>query len=133
MPPDAFDHLYRRVPAAEFRGVPYRAATFDIDGMFGELVGFTTGQRWNGWACPLFPRESCAALIERLPGAHFELARDAFLIPRVDAGPDDEDVEVYLPQMIVVDDQLVRVWAVGSGSWTWDETAPAGSRDPDPA
>ena len=124
MPPDEFDRLHRRVSAAEYAAVPWRAATFDIDGMFGDLPGFTTGRRWNGWACPVFPRESCAALISRLPGARFDPVREAFLIPREDAGPADEAEEVYLPQTIDIGGRPVRVWGIGSGSWTWEETSP---------
>jgi len=123
MPPEEFDRVYRRVPATEYAGLPWRAATFDIDGMFGNLPGFTTGRRWNGWACPVFLRDSCEALLKRLPGARFDPAREAFLIPREDAGPGEEAEEVYLPQTIVVHGEPIRVWAIGSGSWTWEMTS----------
>jgi hypothetical protein len=123
MSPDEFEQLHQRLSAAEYPGSVYRVATFDIDGLFGDLPGFTTGRRWNGWACPLFPRESCVALIDSYPGASFDPAREAFLIPREDAGPGDEAVETYLPQTITVDGRPIQVWAIGAGSWTWEETS----------
>jgi hypothetical protein len=125
MSPDEFDRLHRRVADAEYSSVPWRAATFDIDRMFGDLPGFTTGRRWNGWACPVFPRASCEALIARLPCARFDPASEALLVPREDAGPGDEAEEVYLPQTILFDGQPLRVWAIGTDSWTWEETSPA--------
>jgi hypothetical protein len=124
MMPDQFDRLYRRLSAAERGAVVYREATFDIDGMFVDLPGFTAGRRWNGWACPFFPHESCVAIITRIPGSSFDPEREAFFIPREDAGPGDEPVEVYLPETIMVDGQPIRVWAIGAGSWTWEEASP---------
>jgi hypothetical protein len=81
MPPDGFDRLHRRVSEAEYAGVPWRAATFDVEGMFGDQSGLPTGRRWSGWACPVLPRESCAALVGRLPGAGFDRASEGSAFP----------------------------------------------------
>jgi len=118
---DEFDRQFRRVAAAELASIAYRRGTFDIDGIFGDQLGFTKERRWNGWACPMFPFESCMTIISKLPGARFDPCREAFVIPREHADPGDESEDVYLHQTIVVEGQEIQVWGIGSCSWTWDE------------
>src|SRR4051812_14749196 len=50
MPVPACDDLYRAIGREEYVGATPNPATFDIDGTFGPLPGYTYGHRWNGWA-----------------------------------------------------------------------------------
>src|SRR5262245_59270756 len=36
---------------------PLRPGQFAIEDHVGPYPGYTNGRTWNGWACPLFPRE----------------------------------------------------------------------------
>lgn len=122
MPARLFEEAHREVAAEELAAVEPYAATFDIDGMFGDIPGYTLGGRWNGWARPLFPREACEQLLERFPGAYHDPETDAYVFPREDAGPEDAEAETYLPETLIVRGAPLKVWPVGSGSWTWSET-----------
>jgi hypothetical protein len=100
---------------------PAYAGTFDVDGMFGGLPGYSFGQRWNGWACPYLPRESCDRIVAALGnGARHDEETDAYLIPDDDAAGVHPGFQVFPPQHITVTGKRIQVLAIGSGSWTWE-------------
>src|SRR5262245_47968598 len=47
MPSAEFDSGHREVSQAEYGDPEAYAATYDIDGMFGGLPGYSLGHRWN--------------------------------------------------------------------------------------
>jgi hypothetical protein len=122
MAAERFDRLHRPVASDELSHPPVRESTFDIEEMFGNLPGYGEGHRWNGWACPLFPLESCQRIIERVDGARFDPELDAFVIPRENAEPGEEPVDTYRSRIILISGRAVKVWPIGSGSWTWDKS-----------
>lgn len=128
MTPEEFSRLHRRVSQEEVGTVTWRAGVFDIDGLFGDLPGYTTGRRWNGWACPCFPLASCEVILSRCSGAHLDPETQAAIIPREDAGPGDPPEEIYPATTILVAGQPVEVWAIGCGCWTWCELDTAEER-----
>jgi hypothetical protein len=120
LPASRFDELYRAVGRAEYSWPEAYTATYDIEGMFGAVRGYSFGHRWNGWARPYFPAESCDRIISQISGARYDPAQDAYLIPSGD-GNDPEEVDVYPSRSIRVGQKEIRVWGIGSGSWTWEE------------
>jgi len=124
MPVATFSATHREVSPAELETAPAYAGTFDIDGMFGGLPGYSFGLRWNGWACPYFPRESCDRIVAALGnGARHDEDTNAYLIPDDDASGVDTGFQVCPVQHITVAGKRIKVWAIGSGSWTWEESA----------
>lgn len=122
MPADQFHAAHREVAPDEYDAPTAYAATYDIDDMFGGLPGFSFGHRWNGWACPYFPKESCDRIVEVIgKGARYDEASDAYVIPYEDGSEQPTEFDPYPPQTIRVAGKEVRVWAIGNGSWTWQE------------
>jgi hypothetical protein len=114
------------VSPADLGDSPAYAGTFDIDGMFGGLSGYSSGQRWNGWACPYFPREACGRIVAVIGnGAHHDEETDAYLIPDDDVSGTHTGFHTIPAQHITVAGKNIQVWAIGSGSWTWEEESAA--------
>jgi hypothetical protein len=129
MPTAHFGATHREVSPAEFEAGPAYAGTFDIDGMFGGLPGYSFGQRWNGWAYPYFPREACNRIVAALGnGARHDEETDAYLIPDGDASGVHPGFQTCPAQHITVAGKRIQVWAIGSGSWTWEEESAAERR-----
>lgn len=72
---------------------------------YGALVT----DHWNGWACPLFTRETVERIVSESPDV---LRWDGDSV--VYETEDSDEPEVYGPD----DDGL---YGIGSGSWCWDE------------
>jgi hypothetical protein len=122
MPAGTFDSTHREVSAAEFDTPRAYAATFDIDGMFGDLPGYSLGHRWNGWACPYFPKESCDRIVHVVgKGARYDEASESYIIPYDDGSEQPTEFDSYASHTIAVDDKELKVWAIGNGCWTWQE------------
>lgn len=119
MPPARFDATHRAVSEAEYTDAGIYAATFSLDDWIVGLAGYSRGHRWNGWACPLFPRESCEKIVAHLAnGARYDEATDCYILPDEN---EEGEVNTYEPTVITVAGQKVKVWAIGSHSWIWDE------------
>jgi hypothetical protein len=126
MPAAHFDATHREVSRVELESAAAYSATFDIDGMFGELPGYSFGKRWNGWACPYFPRASCDRIVAAIGnGARYDEKAEAYLIPEDDSPEIPSGVQTYPAEHIMVAGKWVRVWAIGSGSWMWEEESTA--------
>jgi hypothetical protein len=122
MPAGQFDATHREVSSGEYDAPLAYAATYDIDDMFGGLPGYSFGHRWNGWACPFFPKESCDRIAEVVgKGAHFDPASDAYVIPYDDGSDQPTEFDPCPPQIIRVEGKEIKVWAIGNGAWTWQE------------
>lgn len=99
----------------------FHEARFGGDWLPGDLIlkGYTDGSRWNGWACPHFSKEEGLRLAEASPALRYDEARDAFVDrPIVD---EDDIEEVFSSETITVAGQPLKVYAIGAGSWCWDE------------
>ena len=119
-PAGQFDELFRAVESAEYGCPEAYVATYDIDGMFGGVRGYSFGHRWNGWARPYFPAESCDRIISRIASATYDPAQDAYLIPSGE-GEDAGAMDVYPSRSIRVGQKEIKVWGIGNGVWTWEE------------
>lgn len=83
------------------------------------LEAYSTGQRWNGWAMPYFTLENGKRVMEFIPDLRYVEQEDAFFWHL--EGTDSEDDERYGPTTITVDGVQVKTYALGAGSWCWDQ------------
>lgn len=119
LPRIVFDSLYKEEQAAP----AFRCGLFSGDWMEGETFpGFTDGDRWNGWAMPLFDFETAKRIVERTgePESVFRYdpETDTFIYNLEDF-PDEP--EIFGASFIEVDGQVIKTYGIGSGSWVWYE------------
>ena len=97
----------------------YREAQFCIEDST-TFPGWTDGTLWNGWAKPLFTRDTAFQVVQALaPDVVYNPGIDAFVAAPLTPGDDPETWDggdIDLP-----DGGTVRVYPVGAGSWIWDE------------
>lgn len=106
-----------RVHDPKAERLQYRQAQIGGDHVYGApYLAYVDGRLWNGWAMPMFPRESAERMMRELDGIRYDGDQDAFI---VDFGGDFEP-EVYTPEQIVVDGEPIIVFSIGSGSWCWE-------------
>src|SRR5919199_3232106 len=107
---------------------PLRAAHFYLDGTLDRpVVGYTDGSRWNGWATPVFDRDTAMQVMMAVNDANegeddqrsisYDADRDAFLIH--DPNHPDEGPEVVPGYDVDVDGQHRHVYALGTRAWPW--------------
>lgn len=95
----------------------YKIARFAIEGLGdGSFEGWTTGERWNGWAKPLFSKVVGMQLVAALDGQlRYDSPTDAFI------DTSTEEQEIWHAQTIELPDGgNVKVYGIGSGFWIWD-------------
>lgn len=99
-----------------------RKALFSIDTYGGPPIpGWTQGEDWNGWAMPLFEATEAWEIVYRqntvVPNsAWHDSEKDEFCFSLAGGEPErygGVDVKVGCCQ--------VRLYAIGSGSWIWEE------------
>jgi len=121
---DEFFEDYRKVDPEELANLEYREGLFGIEDYYGDnpAKGYTKGLAWNGWAMPVFAEEGIERIKDFLKkDLQYDEKRDVYI---VDMGPDVDDeyrFEEYEGQNIVVNGEIKRVYAIGSGSWVWQE------------
>ncbi|KWU26382.1 hypothetical protein [Burkholderia cenocepacia] len=92
-------------------------ATFDHFPEGESVPALTDGTRWNGWATPVFVYEEALKLLPYFSGLRYDEAKDAFLWTD-EAG--DGDVEEYRAMIVETDSGPLKVYPVGTWSWTWN-------------
>jgi hypothetical protein len=110
---------FRVVSAEEQESIPWRRSTFEIEGVDERFSGWTDGRRWNGWAMPFFEFSEAERVFQVLTqgkGA-FDSERDCFSIRNTDG----EDETWEGKQVPTLGEKIVKVYAIGAGSWIWDE------------
>lgn len=105
----------------------YTKGEFFLDAVDDETFsGFTAGNTWNGWECPLFPLVEA----DRIAAAFREMGFDVTYDEGVDAfsfteeGFGHEETEEYIGMDIPVSDATVRVYPIGTNVWTWETAEP---------
>lgn len=97
---------------------PFRQVSVAIDGVGDEhttFVAYSNGRRWNGWAMPHFPLDSALAVAKAMGDVRYDETRDVFILE-----PEGEEPEEFAAEVIQVDGNDVKVYAIGSGYWCWD-------------
>jgi PAS domain-containing protein len=105
-----------------------QAAHFYLDGTLDRpVVGYIDGSRWNGWATPVFDRDTAMQVMTAVNDANegeddqssisYDADRDAFLIH--EPMHPDEGPEVVPGYDVDVDGQHRHVYALGTRAWRW--------------
>lgn len=101
-----------------------RKAKFGMDCWEGvSLTGYTCGETWNGWECPLFTKLEALRIVNIVKKvsdgrtlAEYNKEFDTFLFRT-----EGEDAEAYAGRQYDTEDGVKTLYDIGSRSWTWDE------------
>lgn len=98
----------------------YKEGTVTADFLDSAVIVpcFTDGKRWNGWGMPSFTLDIGKSLIPHLPELRYDEEKDAFIW-----SPHDGEEEMYEPVAILVNREPIKVYPIGTGSWTWDSVS----------
>lgn len=96
-----------------------RPARFQLDGIEGVFNGFTKGETWNGFACPLFDPEQAISFAKAYKEsgsgrkAYFSATAGGWYFRIPESGVD----ELFTPVVIGMD----RYYPIGYAAWIWSE------------
>ena len=120
MPLGLFHSTFKSAPAPQFAPIRVRGDWFPHEVM--TLPAYGDGTFWNGWAMPYFDRAGADALAGLMDNVTYDEELDAFVAKTESA---EDEPEVYESSSITVNGAAVQVYAIGAGSWCWDEITPA--------
>lgn len=98
-----------------------RLTRFSIDAIGEDVLfdGFTTGDTWNGWACPYFTFEQAQQLMrayeENRMRAWYDQDFDAFSFK---VGNDDSESDTFS----VIEVEGRKLYPIGAFCWIWEES-----------
>ena len=97
-----------------------RKALFQIDGG-PAYIGYTNGDRWNGWATPYFTLEEAQKIqAEFSQGVDFpmlyDVSKDEFRIQY-----DDDEPYIWKGEDVQTVDGKLHLYGIGAYSHIWDE------------
>jgi hypothetical protein len=114
-----------KVPAKLLNNPNWKATDFYAEWFDKKYRGWSSGQRWNGWAMPFFEFDEAMRYAKDSqeggdgPGStRYDPARDAFVTQRDD--PDETEVD-EATVILVKGRGALKVYGIGAGSWTWSE------------
>jgi hypothetical protein len=100
-----------------------RPAIFFLDCVNRTFDGFTSGETWNGFACPYFTREQGEELAqawrERGWTAHYDERREAFLFG--DAVDPGDAGDARIEEFSALDIDGTPYFPIGARYWSWDD------------
>lgn len=122
---------WERPTGASAAPIYYTQHAFSIDDdPTASFTGWTDGQRWNGFACPLFERDEAQRMVDAYAtgalswsgppeegyAAGYEAATDSFWFynPSVGARDAFSGTDIILP-----DGRPVHVYPIGAAGWIW--------------
>ena len=115
LPTDAFHERYKEAEPPTMReGI----VTAEFLGEDVELRCWSDGSCWNGWGMPLFERAAVAQLMSVPDLFPMRWGANGSVIVDCAQEGDEPDLETYTP---VTMPNGEAAWAIGSGSWCWDE------------
>jgi hypothetical protein len=129
------DFLERfRVVTAEEMKPTWQPAMFELAGV-GRFRGYTCGQVWNGWACPVFDYKTARSVLEKMGAADhdcgtmkftwgFNLTEDAFYHHSLDDGMTESAECREVGQFIQVNEGTLLVYPIGAQQWCWEIVDP---------
>lgn len=105
-----------------------RAGVFGIDGMVNNVAGYTYGDTWNGWQCPMFTKDAGLQIVAAWDTTGGDtLSYDADIDAFVEVTGDDRTT--FEGKDIDIADGTVRVYGIGAFGWTWDRAENVGGVD----
>lgn len=93
-----------------------RKSVFYIDGG-PAYIGYTNGDRWNGWATPYFTYEEAEKIQTSMPRLLYDVNKDEF---RIKYDGDDEPY-IWKGEDIQTVDGKLHLYGIGAYSHIWDE------------
>lgn len=84
------------------------------------FMGYSTEHRWNGWECPLFPKESADEIQQYYNNEYCSMRYDEETDQYIANNPQYDSSEQYEGQDYVVNGKVERLYAIGSHEWCWD-------------
>jgi hypothetical protein len=85
--------------------------------------GFTSGDGWNGWACPYFSFEVALQIVGAFQAqgavARYDEAHDVFVF--------ESDVPGESEEFGLFEVKGRKLYPLGAGSWIWEEVETGGS------
>ena len=90
-----------------------------LDSNDENFTAFDSGKKWNGWECPLFTKEIGLKICEAMQHTNTKLSYSAEKDCFVANYTDDDITSEYEGSDYVVDDELVRLYPIGSAEWVW--------------
>lgn len=97
---------------------------FSGDWLESEYIGYTDGNRWNGWAIPLVTKETLEALVEVMAPANSSLGDEGYKF-RWDGDvlfvydPQEEQEFGISPEKLATTDGEKSLYEISLG-WCWD-------------
>jgi hypothetical protein len=113
---------FRLVTERELNSTRYRQGLFtlDVNEEDEPLPGWTTGHRWNGWACPMFSRDTFVKVLKLLGEDYmkwsYNEATDTFTYKC-----EDDEIE-NTSKGFDVEGVPERLYS--TDGWTWREVQP---------
>ena len=99
---------------------PYKVINVTLDGAEDLVIPcYSNGDRWNGWVMPFFLFEDAMKIVAYPGKSSVVYLPDGDKFSSVYPGADPEDE--WEADEIEVDGKKLKVYAVGSGFWTWAE------------
>ncbi len=91
--------------------------------------GYTSGEKWNGFDCPLFELEESLKIMKDFNDLNEELELNIKLVydpdqdhfTEEDENYDEDEYVVYEPLLINTPDGTKKLYPIGTGYWTWEE------------
>jgi len=116
--------------------IDFRAGRFYLEGSVDTpVIGYTDGSDWNGWATPVFDKDTAAQVMQSVNAANrafeekygaddqlsvsYDAGQNAFLIH--DPNYPDDDPQIVKGHDITVEGRPIHVYALGTRDWTWSE------------
>lgn len=94
---------------------------FTIDGFSYPHIGYTAGNRWNGWATPYFEVDEAFAIM-----GEYNKERPDDLITYDEAGDTfmlriaDDEIEMWKGVNYQTDEGMKHLYGIGAYSWVWE-------------
>lgn len=120
-PPEARARYAFRLLRADELDPPLRFGSFSLDGG-ATYPGYTRGHKWNGWACPLFDRETFTDILTDFGVPYtYEEATDTFCFQ-----PEGDEPYAERGADVVVGAARKAVRVYSFDGWCWEEETPDG-------
>lgn len=105
----------------------FQRGKFSIDSLLDTTFeGFTTGETWNGWACPYFGHdEAVAVLVASENNGYrwfYDPGADTFVVSHIE-DPEGFEAQRFEATRINLDNEDIVVYGIGAFSWIWEQVA----------
>lgn len=94
---------------------------FTIDNCSTYYEGYDRGDKWNGWACPLFEKSVAENICKKVDDGEtiitsYDKEKDCFKVKDVD----NDVVSIFYGRNFEIEGEIKHLYPIGSGEWTWD-------------